>query len=69
MGELPDFERGHIIGGRLTGASLKKKVVLFGVSTATFSKVTSGCMNHGKSISARRNSGRKSTLTERDVLH
>jgi transposase len=39
---------------------------LLGVSRATVSKVMSAYTNHGRTTSAKRNSGRKSTLTERD---
>jgi transposase len=65
MGDLSDFERGQITGAHLTGASETKTSTLFGVSTATVSKVMSAYTNHGKT-SAKRNSGRKSTLTERE---
>jgi transposase len=43
-----------------------KTATLLGVSRATVSKVMSAYTNHGKTTSAKRNSGRKSTLTERD---
>jgi transposase len=66
MGDLPDFERGQIVDVRLAGASETKTDILFGVSGATVSKVMSAYTNHGKTISAKRNSGRKSKLTERD---
>jgi transposase len=66
MGDMSDFEREQIIGARLAGASVTKIATLLGVSKATLSKVISACMNHGKTTSVKRNSGRKSTLTERD---
>jgi transposase len=66
MGNLSDFERGQISGAHLAGASVIKTVTLLSVSRATVSKVMSSYMNHGKITSAKRNSGRKSTLTERD---
>jgi transposase len=66
MGNLSDFERGHIVGASLAGISMKKFATLFGVSRATVSKVMLACTNYGKTTSAKRNSGRKSTLTERD---
>jgi hypothetical protein len=45
---------------------LTKIITLLGVSRATVSKVMSAAYtNHGKATSAKRNSGRKSTLTER----
>jgi hypothetical protein len=43
-----------------------KTTTLLGVSRVTVSKVMSACTNHGKTTSAKRNSGRKSTLTNRD---
>jgi hypothetical protein len=43
-----------------------KIVILLGVSRAAVSEIMSVYMNHGKTISMKRNSGRKSTLTERD---
>jgi transposase len=63
---LSDFERGQIIGARLAGASVKKTATLLHVSRATVSKVMSAYTNHGKTTSAKRNSGKKSALTERD---
>jgi transposase len=45
---------------------LTKTATLLGVSRVTVSKVMSAYTNHGKTISAKRNSGQKSTLTERD---
>jgi transposase len=67
MGDLSDFERGQFIGAHLAGASEIKTAILFGVSTATVSKVMSAYTNHGKTTSAKRNSGRKSTLIEREL--
>jgi transposase len=66
MGDLSDFERGQIVRARLAGAFVIKTAILLGVSRATVSKVMSAYTNHGKTTSAKRNSGRKSTLTERD---
>jgi hypothetical protein len=42
-----------------------KTATLLGVLRVTVSKVMSAYTNHGKTTSAKRNSGRKSTLTER----
>jgi hypothetical protein len=61
MAELSDFEQGQIIGSCLAGASVTKTVTLLVVLRATASRVMSACMNHGKTSSAKRNSGRKST--------
>jgi transposase len=66
MGGLFNFERGQIVGGRLAGTSVIKTATLLGVSRVTVSKVMSVYTNHGKTTIAKRNSGRKSTLTERD---
>jgi transposase len=62
------FERGQIVGVCLAGASVTKTVTLLGVSRAAVSEVMSACTNNGKTTSAKRNGGRKSTLTERDRL-
>jgi transposase len=66
MGDLSNFERGQIIGACLAETSLTKTAILLGVSRAKVSKVILAYMNHGKTTPAKRNSGRKSTLTERD---
>jgi predicted transcriptional regulator len=50
----------------LAGASVTKTATLLGISRATVSKVMSADTNHGKTTPAKRNSARKSTLTERD---
>jgi predicted transcriptional regulator len=57
MRDLPDFERGQIVGGHLAGASVTKTATLLGVSTARVSKVMLAYTNHGKTTSAKRNSG------------
>jgi hypothetical protein len=54
-----------IVCERLSGASVTNTATLLGVSRATVSKVMSAYTNHGKTTSAKRNSGRKTTLTER----
>jgi transposase len=66
MGDLSNFERGQIVDACLAGASTTKTATLFGVLRATVSQVMSTYMNHGKTTSVKRNSGQKSTLTERD---
>jgi transposase len=65
MGDLYDFEKGHIVGARLAGGPMTKTATLLGASRATVSEVMSAYTNHGMTESAKRNSGRKSTLTER----
>jgi hypothetical protein len=62
MGDLSNFERGQIVGARLAGASVIKTATLLGVPRATVSTVMSAYTNHGKTTSAKRNSGRKLTL-------
>jgi predicted transcriptional regulator len=66
MGDFSDCGRGQITGACLGGASVTKTATLLGVSRATVSKVTSAYTNHDKTTPAKRNSGRKLTLTERD---
>jgi transposase len=66
MGGLPGFERGQLFGVRLAGAFVTKPATMLGVSRATVFKVVSAYTNHGKTISAKGNSGRKPTLTEGD---
>jgi transposase len=66
MGNLWDVERGQIVGACLAGASMTKTATLLGVLRATVSLVMSAYVNHGKTTSAKRNSGKKSTLTERN---
>jgi hypothetical protein len=60
---LSDYERRQILGARLAGAFVIKPNTLLGVLRATVPKVMSAHTNHAK-----RNSGRKSTMTERDRL-
>jgi transposase len=66
MGDFSDFERERIVRARLVGASLTKTATLLSVGRATVSKVISAYTNHGKTTSAKRNSGRKSTSTDRN---
>jgi transposase len=65
-GDSSNFERIQIVRACLAGESVTKTATLLGVSRATVSKVMSACTNHGKTTSVKRNSGRKSTLTEGD---
>jgi hypothetical protein len=66
VGDLSDFEREQIVGVCLVGASVTTTVTILGVSRTTVSKDMSAYMNHGKKMSAKRSSGQKSTLTEKD---
>jgi len=65
MGDFSDFQRGQIVVARLAVASVTKMATLLGVSIAAVSKVMT-YTNHGRTSSARRNSGRKPKLSERD---
>ena len=57
MGDFSDFQIGHIVGACLPGASATKTVTLLGVSRAAVSKVMLPYRNHGRTSSAKRNSG------------
>jgi transposase len=65
MGNMSDFERGQIVGAHLIGTSVTKTATLLHVWKTTVYKVMSAYTNHWTTTSAKRNSGRKSTLTER----
>jgi transposase len=66
MDDLADFVREQFVGVRLAGASVTKTAALIGVSRARVCKLMSAYTNHGKTTSTKKNSGKKSTLTERD---
>jgi transposase len=51
---------------RLAGISVTKLATLLGVSRTAVSKVVTVYTNHGKTSSAKKNSGQKSKLSERD---
>jgi hypothetical protein len=58
----------QVVGARLAEATVTKTNTLVRVSRTTVSNVNSAAyLNHGKTTSAKRNSMRKSTLTERDL--
>jgi biotin operon repressor len=63
---LSNFERGQIVVMPLARASMTKIALLLGVSRTRISKVMLAYTNHGKTTTAKRNGGRKLTLTERD---
>jgi hypothetical protein len=60
---LSDFERG-LVGARLAGVSVRKTATFLGAWRATVSKVMLAYTNQRKTTSAKRNSGRNSTLTK-----
>jgi hypothetical protein len=75
MEDLSDFEKGQIIGARLTGASVIKSATLLAVSRATVFKVMSAYTKHWKTTSAKKNSERnfymdrkRSSYTEKDYF-
>jgi hypothetical protein len=59
MGTLTEFQRGEIVGARLSGASVTKTAILLGASRAVLSKVTMEYPTHGKASSAKRNTKTK----------
>jgi len=65
MGDFSDLQRGQIVDTCLAGASVMKQSLL-GAFRAAVSKVMMSYTNHGRTSSAKRNSGRKQKLSERD---
>jgi predicted transcriptional regulator len=57
MGDFSDFIRRQTVGACLSGESVIKMATLLGVSRAAVSKVMTAYINHGKTSSAKRNSG------------
>jgi len=66
MGDLSDFQREQIVGVCLAGASVTKTATLLDVSRAAVYKVMATYTHHGRTSSAKRNSGQKPKLSERD---
>ena len=64
MGDLSDFQRGQTVGACLAGAYVTKTATLLGVSRAAVSKVMMTYTKHGRTSSAKRNSGQKPKLSE-----
>ena len=66
MRDFSDFQRGQIVDACLAGASVTKTAALLSVSRAAVSKVMMTYTNHGRTSSAKRNSGRKPKPGERN---
>ena len=65
MGDMSDFRTGQTVGARLAVASVNKTATLLSVSRAAVSKVMTHT-SHWRTSSAKRNSGQKRKLSERD---
>ena len=63
MSDLSEFQRDLIVGAHL---AVSKTTTLCGVTQGTFSKVMTAYTVHGKTGSAKHNSGRKTKLQDRD---
>lgn len=66
MRDLTDFEKGQIVGARMTGASITKVAEVFGFSRATISRTMTQFEKQGKTSNNRTKCGRPSKLSGRD---
>ena len=68
VGDFTDFQKGQIVCAPLAGASITKMATLLGASKGAVSKVMMTYTNHGRTLSAKRNSGQKPKQSERHHL-
>ena len=66
MGDLPDIQRGRIVGTRFVGASLIKTATSIGVSRIAVPKVTTATHIMRRRHQMGENSGRKPKFIEND---
>jgi hypothetical protein len=66
---LSDFQKGQMVFTRLAGASVNKIVTLLGACRAAGLKVMTAYTSNGKISSAKKNSGRKTKLSEEIAVY
>jgi hypothetical protein len=57
VGDFSYFQSGQVVGLHLAGAFVTKMATVVGASRAAVSKVMTAYTNHGRTSSAKRNSG------------
>jgi transposase len=63
---LSDFQKGQIVVMHLAGGSVTQTATVLGVSRTAVSKVMATYTNHRNTSTAKRNSGQKPKLSERN---
>jgi hypothetical protein len=70
VGDLPNFERGQIIGVHLAGTSVTKTAILLGVSRVTVSKVMlADTTHHGKTVISKEELWVKVNIDKEIIVH